>query len=84
MEISDFRQKIDSLEDSIINLLNERAACAVEIGKIKKQKGLPVFDAIREQEILERVAKKTKGPLPPESMKLLFSVLMQETRKLEE
>lgn len=84
MDINEWRKKIDSLEDTLIELLNERASYALEIGKLKKQLGLPVLDAAREQEILERVAKKSKGPLSAESMKLLFSVLMQETRKVEE
>ncbi|MEE1067145.1 MAG: chorismate mutase [Fibrobacteraceae bacterium] len=84
MDINEWRKKIDSLEDTLIELLNERASYALEIGKLKKQLGLPVLDAAREQEILERVAQKSKGPLSAESMKLLFSVLMQETRKLEE
>lgn len=84
MEISDWRIKIDALEDQIIKLLNERASYAVEIGKIKKEKGLPVFDASREQEILDRVASKSKGPLHPESVSEIFAVLMRETRKIEE
>lgn len=84
MDINDWRKKIDSLENTLIDLLNERASYALEIGKLKKIQGLPVLDAAREQEILDRVASKSKGPLPAESMKLLFSVLMQETRKIEE
>ncbi len=87
MEISDWRIKIDALEDQIIKLLNERASYAVEIGKIKKEKGLPVFDKSREQAILDRVAKKCEamgGPLYPESMKNIFEVLMRETCKIEE
>ena len=70
----------------IIELLNKRAAYAVEIGKIKKQEGLPVFDASREQEILNRVAEKTRaqnGPLSPESMQRIFQTIMTETRQVE-
>ncbi|MBO5950878.1 MAG: chorismate mutase [Fibrobacteraceae bacterium] len=84
MDINDWRKKIDSLEDSLIALLNERASYALEIGKLKKQLGLPVLDASRENEILERVAKKSKGPLSADSVKLIFATLMQETRKVEE
>lgn len=83
MEISEWRNRIDELESMIIELLNKRASYAVEIGKIKKQKGLPVLDPAREQEILARVATKTKGPLSPEAVKEIFKTVMQETRKLE-
>jgi len=86
MDIANWRTKIDELENTLIELLNNRANYAVEIGKIKKEKGLPVFDASREQEILERVAAKAKtagGPLSPESMKRIFQVIMTETRQVE-
>ena len=60
--------------------------CTVEIGKIRKEEGLPVFDASREQEILNRVAEKTRaqnGPLSPESMQRIFQTIMTETRQVE-
>lgn len=83
MEISEWRNRIDELESMIIELLNKRASYAVEIGKIKKEKGLPVLDPVREQEILARVAAKTKGPLSPDAVREIFKTVMQETRKLE-
>ena len=86
MDIAYWRKKIDELENNLIELLNNRANYAVKIGKIKKEKGLPVFDASREQEILERVAAKAKacdGPLSPESMARIFQVIMTETRQVE-
>ena len=48
MKIEDWRIRIDELNDEIISLLNKRATYATEIGKIKKQQGLPVFDSARE------------------------------------
>ena len=84
MKIEDWRIRIDELNDEIISLLNKRATYATEIGKIKKQQGLPVFDSAREDSVLEKVATLTKGPLSPESIKNIFKVIMQETRKVEE
>ncbi|MBP5246357.1 MAG: chorismate mutase [Fibrobacter sp.] len=86
MDIANWRTKIDELENTLIELLNNRARYAVEIGKIKKEKGLPVFDSCREQEILNRVAEKAQksgGPLSPESMQRIFQVIMTETRQVE-
>jgi chorismate mutase len=82
--IDDWRVEIDALEGSLIEMLNRRAACAVGIGEIKKAKGLPVFDPVREQEILARVGQRTQGPLPSESVQRIFQVIMEETRRLEE
>lgn len=84
MDISHWRKDIDELEDQIIALLNKRASYAVEIGKIKHEYGIPVFDATREQEILNRVAAKTKGPLSSDSIRSIFKTIMEETRKVED
>ena len=60
MEIDDWRKRIDELTDTIISLLNQRAVYAAEIGKLKKEKGLPVFDAARENSVLDVVAEKAE------------------------
>ena len=86
MEIDDWRKRIDELTDTIISLLNQRAVYAAEIGKLKKEKGLPVFDAAREEAVLAAVAEKAVkagGPLPPESIVNSFRTIMEETRKVE-
>ena len=87
MDINDWRIRIDELNDELIALLNKRASFAAEIGKIKKQKGLPVLDADREQTVLNLVAEKAakaQGPLSPESFKNIFRVIIDETCKVEE
>ncbi len=86
MDIANWRTRIDELENVIIELLNKRAEYAVEIGKIKKANGLPVLDASREKEILDRVAikaAKLSGPLSPESVQRIFQAIMTETRQVE-
>jgi chorismate mutase len=82
-EIEDWRRHIDTLEDQIISLLNERASYAAEIGKIKRTHALPVLDATREQEILVRVGAKSQGPLSASAVQNIFRVIMAETRLLE-
>ena len=87
MDINEWRIRIDELNDELIALLNKRASYAVEIGKIKKEKGLPVFDKAREQSVLDVVAAKAVkagGPLSPDSFKNIFRVIMEETCKVEE
>ncbi|MDR1760385.1 MAG: chorismate mutase [Fibrobacter sp.] len=84
MDISDWRNRIDALEDMLILLLNKRASYAVEIGKIKKEQKMPVLDPSREQIILDRVASKTEGPLSPEALRRIFKTIIEETRKIEE
>ncbi len=86
MKIEDWRIRIDEINDELIALLNKRASFATEIGKLKKEQGLPVFDASRENAILDRVAvlaQKAGGPLSEESVRRIFLTIMEETRKVE-
>lgn len=84
MKIEDWRIRIDELNDEIIALLNKRATYATEIGKLKKELGLPVLDESREQAVLEKVGALTKGPLTSDSIKAIFRTIMAETRKVED
>jgi chorismate mutase len=82
-EIEALRQKIDSIEDKLISLLNERAAYALEIGKIKLKLNLPIIDPKREEMILNRVAQKNHGPVSNEFIKDIFKKIIEETTKME-
>ncbi|MCL4101895.1 chorismate mutase [Fibrobacter sp. UWH9] len=84
MKIEDWRNRIDELNGELIALLNKRATYATEIGKLKKELGLPVLDASREQAVLDRVGSMTEGPLSSDSIKRIFQVIMEETRKVED
>ena len=87
MTIEDWRARIDALNGELVTLLNKRASFAHEIGKVKKQAGLPVLDEGREARVLNAVgelAQKSGGPLTEESVKRIFQVIMEETRKVED
>ncbi len=84
MKIDDWRIRIDELNEELIALLNKRATFATEIGKIKKELGLPVLDQAREDAVLEKVGAMTKGPLSSDSIKEIFRTIMAETRKVED
>ncbi len=61
--IDEWRIKIDNVDRKLVDLLNERAKFADEIGKIKEQLGLDAYSPRREQEVLENVLGANKGPL---------------------
>jgi chorismate mutase len=84
MELSDWRQRIDALNQQLLALLNERAKCALEIAAIKKKKMLPVLDGERERQVIEAVLSRNQGPLPDESVRRIFECIMAEHRRLEE
>lgn len=83
MEIDWLRSKIDDLDVQILELISKRAELAVEIGKQKKAKGLPVFSPEREEELLSQLKKRNSGPLDDEAIKRVYQKIIEETRDLE-
>ncbi|MBN2301099.1 MAG: chorismate mutase, partial [Lentisphaerae bacterium] len=63
MDIEKMRSRIDAIDAKLVSLLNKRAKTAVEIGKAKKSRGIPVHDPKREAEVLNRVGELGEGPL---------------------
>ena len=49
MDIADWRKKIDDLDRKLVELLNQRAQAAVEIGRLKKNTDLPIYEPQRER-----------------------------------
>ena len=82
--IDDLRERIDSIDDELLRLFNERARLALEIGRAKKSRGLPIHIPSREEQIIMRVQQENPGPLPPTSIARLYQQLIQESRTLEE
>ncbi|HSB60754.1 MAG TPA: chorismate mutase [Vicinamibacteria bacterium] len=81
--IDEWRRRIDSIDDQLMRLLNSRSACAVEIGKVKRALGLPVYSPEREAWILERVARENPGPLDSTAVRRVFERIIDESRRLE-
>lgn len=81
--IEDWRRRIDELDRKLVDLLNERARCAIEIGKLKRVLGFPVYQPGREQEILANVEQMNAGPLEDTAVRRLFERVIDEARSLE-
>ncbi len=80
MEISDWRIKIDSLDEQITALLNERAAAAVEIGKLKSATSAPVYEPQREQQVYAHVSAVNHGPLTNTELNDIYQRIMDVMR----
>jgi chorismate mutase len=82
-QVNDLRRRIDQIDDQLMKLLNSRSACAVEIGRIKRQIGIPVYQPEREKWILERVERNNPGPLDSGAVRRVFERVIDESRRLE-
>lgn len=83
MEISDWRKKIDEMDFRLVELLNQRAQAAQEIGKLKRNTGMPVYEPLREKAIFENVEKHNQGPLPAGQLRLVFERIIDVMRALQ-
>lgn len=83
MSLEEIRARIDEIDDGIINLLNERARAAIQIGEIKKQANAHVYAPAREKQIIEQLCAKNKGPLTNDALKSIYKEIISASRSLE-
>src|SRR5438132_5493116 len=82
--LDELRNDIDRVDEVIVRLLNERARVAVEIGLVKKDLGVPIYQPDREKQVLEHVrGVACEGPLGPDAIARLFERIIDEARSLE-
>ena len=82
-EVDPWRERIDAIDDQILGLLNSRSACAVEIGRLKRRVGLPIYSPERERSILARLTGRNPGPLDGLAVRRVFERIIDESRRLE-
>ena len=81
--LASLRAEIDRIDKDLVDLLNRRAEVAVEVGRIKRGQGLDVWSSAREDEVVSCALAQSRGPLPPETLRLIFRELMSGSRSLQ-
>ena len=83
MEISDWRQKIDELDEQIVRLINQRAEAARAIGELKQGANLPVYEPQREKDVFEHVRRVNPGPLSAVEIVDIYERIIDVMRALQ-
>jgi len=83
LTIDDLRIKIDQLDQELLRIFNQRAGLALQIGHVKKELDLPVYNPDREQYIFDKMQQLNPGPLDNQAIKRLFERVIDESRTLE-
>jgi chorismate mutase len=83
MDIADWRRKIDELDRRLVQLLNERAECAHEIGKLKRNSGMPIYEPNREKIIFDNIRQENKGPLSDVQLRMVYERLVDVMRQIQ-
>jgi chorismate mutase len=81
--LGDLRRRIDELDRQLVKLLNERSRCALEIGKLKHEANLPLYQPDREKEVVENAQHNNQGPLSDAAIRRLFERIIDEARSAE-
>ncbi len=83
-EREEIREKIDSLDQKILQALAERVSLAREIGQHKKRAGLSVIDVVREHALLQRVIEKAgQLNLPQDDTETVYREIVRLCRKVQ-
>lgn len=83
-QLQDLRNKIDAVDQKLIDIVNERAKLVVEVGKIKRKSGSPIYAPHREQAVLKKVLGMNEGPLAEKTVEALYRELMSGSFHLEQ
>jgi chorismate mutase/prephenate dehydratase len=83
MALDELRNRIDEIDNQLVELLNERARVVVEIGKIKNRTGGQIYAPDREKQVQEAIVKANKGPLPDKCLVAIWRELMSGSFALE-
>jgi chorismate mutase/prephenate dehydratase len=82
-KISSLREKIESVDDEILRLLNHRAQIVQEVGKVKSEMKMEYYSPRREEQILQRLGAQSSGPFPRWAVPSVFREIISACRSLE-
>jgi chorismate mutase/prephenate dehydratase len=83
MGLAEWRAKIDDIDRQLLDLLNRRAALALDVGQAKREAGAPVHAPEREHAILDRLVRLNEGPLPADAIRAIWREIFSAARGLQ-
>jgi chorismate mutase-like protein len=82
--LAECRNRIDSVDLKLLALLNERTRIVEEIGRIKQDLSLPIYEPKREDQVFHNVTSNNQGPLSAEALKRIFERIIDEMRNIQQ
>ena len=83
IRLDELRVLIDEVDRRVVELLNERTRVVEEIGRVKRQAALPIYEPKREELVFANVTASNHGPLSPEALRGIFERIIDEMRKIQ-
>jgi chorismate mutase-like protein len=77
------RERIDEIDRRLVELLNERTTIVEEIGRVKKDANLAIYEPKRESQVFENITSHNAGPLNADGLKRIFERIIDEMRRVQ-
>jgi len=82
-QLDEFRVLIDDVDRRIVELLNERTRVVEEIGRVKRESKLPIYEPKREEQVFANVTQSNHGPLDEGAVRRVFERIIDELRQVQ-
>ena len=82
-KLEEFRVKIDDVDRRIVTLLNERTAVVEDIGRVKREAHLPIYEPKREDQVFANISSSNTGPITHEAVRRIFERIIDEMRTIQ-
>jgi chorismate mutase len=77
------REGINAVDLRLVELLNERTSIVEDVGRIKRESQMAIYEPKREDEVFLNVTSNNPGPLPNDAMRRIFERIMDEMRRVQ-
>jgi chorismate mutase / prephenate dehydratase len=74
--VASFRDRISAADDAVLEAVNGRLRLVAELHAHKRRNGYPLFDAAREQSVVDRAIARNGGPLSDDGVRALYALLL--------
>ena len=82
-KLEEYRLQIDEVDRDIVALLNQRTKVVEEIGRVKRDAQLPVYEPKREELVFQNITESNHGPLTKEAVRRVFERIIDEMRMIQ-
>jgi chorismate mutase-like protein len=81
--LEEFRVLVDDVDRRIVALLNERTRVVQDIGRVKRQTQMPIYEPKREDQVFANISASNSGPLTEEAVRRIFERIIDEMRMIQ-
>ena len=82
-KLEEYRVLIDEVDRRIVSLLNERTCVVENIGRVKREAQLPIYEPKREDQVFANITGVNRGPLTEGAVRRIFERIIDEMRTIQ-